>query len=176
MHLTNDHLSALYGRHSREIFHYLKRETGDSQAALDLVGETFAQAVRSRRRFRGKSLDEARSWLFGIARNLALDYRRKRRVERSAMDRLNLERSEIGTDDEAEPSIEQVWNLVEVSMSRLKDEYREAVRLRYLEGQTYAELADSLGVSEDVARARVSRGIRRMRELTDETARAEEQA
>lgn len=175
MKLTNDDLSTLYGRHSREIFRYLKRETGDSQAAIDLVGETFAQAVKGRRKFRGESLNEARAWLFGIARNLAHGFQKKQRIERNTMIRLGLERAEIEIDDD-ELTPEEASALVEESLSRVKDEYREAIRLRYLEGQSYATLADSLGVSEDVARARVSRGIRRMRQLAEEAPGAEEQA
>lgn len=175
MHLTNDHLSILYERHSRELFRYLKREVGDSHVALELVGETFAQAVSSRRKFKGNSLSEARPWLFGIARNLTLRYQLKSQVERRAMDRLGLERPELEPDAELELPPEAVSELVRKYLSGLKVEYREAVTLRYLEGQSYAQIAASLGTSEDVARARVSRGIKKMRQLAYETLRSQEQ-
>lgn len=173
MHLTNDHLSALYGRHSEELFRFFRREVGQSQAAVDLVGETFARAVRSRRRFRGKSLDDARPWLFGIARNLVRDYHRHDAVERRMMQKLELERAVIQSDPAEELSPDEASALVEESLAKLKPEYREAIELRYLANREYSSVAEELGISEDVARARVGRGIKRLRQLAYETARAE---
>lgn len=175
MHLSNDQLSTLYGRHSEELFRYVRREVADSQAAIDLVGETFAQAVRGRKKFRGDSLEDARSWLFGIARNLVRMYHKSGVVERKMMESLELERVQISTDpdEEIELTFEERATLVEESLVQLKPEYREAIELRYLSNREYSSIAEALGVTEDVARARVSRGIKRLRQLAFETERAE---
>lgn len=180
MHLTNDQLSTLYGRHSEELFRYFRHEVGERQTAIDLVGETFAQALHSRRKFRGDSLDDARAWLFGIARNLVRSYHRTGQAEQQMMESLALERAVIQTDiPEQELTPEEASALVEESLAQLKPEYREAIELRYLGNREYAHVAETLGVSEEVARARVSRGIKRLRELAVETRepkRAEESA
>ena len=47
---------------------------------------------------------------------------------------------------------------------RLGTEQRDILRLRVVEGRTYAEVAVELGISEDNARARVSRALRALRE------------
>lgn len=174
MYLSNDQLSTLYGRHSEELFRYFKREVCEPQAAVDLVGETFAQAVRGRKNFRGESLEDARAWLFGIARNLARSYHKRGVVEQKMMESLALERAVIQTDiEEPELSPEEAFVLVEESLAQLKPEYREAIELRYLANRDYPHVAEALGVSEAVARARVSRGIRRLRQLAYETGAAE---
>lgn len=175
MHLTNDQLSTLYGRHSEELFRFFRREVADSQAAIDLVGETFAQAVRGRKKFRGDSLEDARAWLFGIARNLVRTYHKRGVIERKMMESLGLERVEVSSDPDEEPELtaEETSALVEESLAQLKPEYREAIELRYLANREYSSVAEALGVTEDVARARVSRGIKRLRQLAFETERAE---
>lgn len=176
MHLSNDQLSTLYGRHSKELFRYFRREVSEPQAAIDLVGETFAQAVRGRNKFRGESLEDARGWLFGIARNLVRAYHKRGVVERKMMDSLAFERVLIPGDPvEAEQELtpEEASALVEESLAKLKPEYREAIELRYLANREYSSVAEALGVTEDVARARVSRGIKRLRQVAFEPGKAE---
>ena len=47
-----------------------------------------------------------------------------------------------------------------VELARLSVEQRDALRLRVVEERSYAQVADALGISEQAARARVSRGLR----------------
>lgn len=174
MTLTNEQLGTLYGRHSEELYRYFRSRVLDRQAAIDLVGETFAQAVKARKRYRGGSIDEAGPWLYGIARNLVSDYHRRGYAERKMMDRLKLERAVLQSDvEEPELTPEEASALVVESLEKLKPEYREAIELRYLANQEYAHVASALGVSEDVARTRVSRGIRRLRKLAFDAESAE---
>lgn len=169
MRLSNEQLSDLYDRHSEEIFRFARGEVGDSQAAIDLVGETFAQAVRGRSKFRGTTLDDARPWLFGIARRLILRYHRRGFVERKTMARLKLEQVVIQSNFEgADFAATEVAELVNASLADLRPEYREAIELRFLNEKSYSEMAESLGVSEDVARARVSRGLKRLRKSAND--------
>jgi RNA polymerase sigma factor (sigma-70 family) len=51
---------------------------------------------------------------------------------------------------------------VTAAFSELRPDQREALRLRVIEGKTYAEIVCTLGCSEDVVRARVSRGLKRL--------------
>jgi RNA polymerase sigma-70 factor (ECF subfamily) len=53
-------------------------------------------------------------------------------------------------------------------MTRIKPDYRECVQARILEQRSYSEIAASLGISEEVVRARVSRGLKQLKkELAD---------
>ena len=80
----------LYERHAERVHAFLLRRTGDPDAAHDLTAETFAQAWLSRARFRDEADGSAAPGLFGIARNVLLMSVRRRRLERSACERLGL--------------------------------------------------------------------------------------
>jgi RNA polymerase sigma-70 factor (ECF subfamily) len=57
---------------------------------------------------------------------------------------------------------------VAAALGELRPDQREALRLRVIEGKSYSEIAGALGCSEDVVRARVSRGLRRLAAQLDE--------
>jgi DNA-directed RNA polymerase specialized sigma24 family protein len=95
-------MGALYVRHCDELLVFFVRRTSDTEVALDLWGETFAQALASRGRFRGATEEEAGAWLFGIARHQLARYYRRGSAERRAMTRLGIERPTINPDTEAE--------------------------------------------------------------------------
>src|ERR671919_2136554 len=76
-----------YAAQSRELLAFFMRRTFDLEAARDLTAETFAQAFRHRRRFRGSTEAEAGAWLYGIARNQLSHYARAGQVERKALTR-----------------------------------------------------------------------------------------
>lgn len=60
----------LFVRHAGAIRAWLASEVRDRGIANDLLAETFAQAWRSRRRFKGTEPDDGLAWIYGIARNL----------------------------------------------------------------------------------------------------------
>jgi DNA-directed RNA polymerase specialized sigma24 family protein len=88
-------IGALYARHRDELLAFFVRRTSDTEVALDLWGETFAQALAGRGRYRGRSEEEAGAWLFGIARRQLARYYRRGSAERRAMTRLGIERPAI---------------------------------------------------------------------------------
>src|SRR3954470_1960844 len=59
----------LYDRYAEQMHAFHVRRTRDTEAALDLTAETFAQAWLHRRRFRDRAGGLAGPWLYGIARN-----------------------------------------------------------------------------------------------------------
>lgn len=160
-------MTVLYDLHAGDLLRFFARRTLDEQAAVDLVGETYAEALATRSGFRGKTLDDARPWLFGIARNLLKGYYRKGRVELETMQKLQLERVELSVEDAVEierhAALAEVRESITSALQKLKDEYREAVELRVMERLEYEEIAGRLNVSEDVVRARVSRGLKKLR-------------
>jgi len=133
---------------------------------MDLVAETFAKAFVSRGSFRGRDDRAAAAWLYAIARNELAAYFRRGAVEREAMEKLGLRLAAPSAED-----IERVEELAGLSatsdalaaeVERLPSGHREALRRRVIEDQSYAELAAALGISEQTARARVSRALRRL--------------
>jgi RNA polymerase sigma-70 factor (ECF subfamily) len=160
--------AVLYERHAAELLAFFVRRTFDPDVAVDLVAETFAIAFEDRRRFRGEDTAGARAWLYGIGHHrLALWFRRGR-IERRAVARLSVERRAL-TEAEYDriedlASSRELRERLRVEFDGLVSEHRDAVRLRVVEGMSYVDVARALGVSEETARARVSRALRALRE------------
>jgi RNA polymerase sigma factor (sigma-70 family) len=164
--LDDQLLAAGYRRDARRLLVWLTRRTYDAQLAVDLVGETYARAWESRRRFGGDPADPdaLAAWTFGIARHVLADALRRGRSERAALARLQVEPPQLAPDELAR--LEELAELgslratLAVALEDLSPEQRDAVRLRVVEELDYPAIARRLGISEEAVRARVSRGLR----------------
>jgi RNA polymerase sigma factor (sigma-70 family) len=158
--------SAFYAENAEAVLIYLARRCLDPEVAVDLMAETFAEAFANRHARRGRSDEEARAWVFGIARNLLANYFRRGRIERKALLRLGFQTPAVSPDDLAR--IEELADLAAVrsavaqQFASLSTQQRDALQLRVIDELPYAEVARRLAVSEDAARARVSRGLRQL--------------
>jgi RNA polymerase sigma factor (sigma-70 family) len=156
--------SVLYEREGEAVFSFLARRTMDAEVAVDLTAETFAIALRSWAKLRPLVAEQRRAWLFTVARRLHGRYVRRARVERRALERLGIQVPSIGADDLA--LIDERCGLGELraalglELERLSVTQRDALRLRVVEERPYTEVARCLGVTEETARTRVSRGLR----------------
>jgi RNA polymerase sigma factor (sigma-70 family) len=155
----------LFERHAESLLGYFARRTLDAEAAAELTAETFAQAFASRRRFRDHGADGI-AWLYGIGRNLLSRYFRSGAVYARARRRLGMPERTVGTDD-----YERIEELIDFAgiaheireaLAELSIDQREAVRLRAIDGLSYRDVAEKAGITEQTARARVSRGLRRI--------------
>lgn len=164
--------AAVYEREADAVLRFLALRTYDPQVALDLVAETFAQAYRARRRFRGSTDPEAGAWLYAIARAELSRFYRRGFAERRAVERLGWSLP-AWTDEDLEAVDHRVdqaarRRLLGDALEELSPGVRAAVRLRVVDELDHAEVARRLGVNEEAARARVSRGLRALA-ATDET-------
>jgi RNA polymerase sigma-70 factor (ECF subfamily) len=160
---AND-ISELYRSHARDLLLFFTRRVYDPEVALDLVAETFAAAFAVRGQFRGAENDQAIAWVYGIAHHQLGRYFRRGAVERRALAKLGVEVPAM-TDAEFERVIEltgldQLRGRVAAALASLPLDQRRALELRIVEERPYSELAEEMGISEQVARARVSRGLR----------------
>jgi RNA polymerase sigma factor (sigma-70 family) len=160
----------LYRRHAEDVLRYFARRTLDPEAAAELTAETFAQAFASRRRFR----EQGRGglvWLYGIGRHLLSRYFRTGAVDARARRRLGVPERLISEEDyeriEELIDFEQVGRAIASAFSVLSEEQRDALTLRVVEGRPYNEVAEHLSCSVETARARVSRGLRRLARVLD---------
>jgi RNA polymerase sigma-70 factor (ECF subfamily) len=161
----------LYDRHARELVSFFARRTGDPQLALDLLGDTFLAAFAARGRCSALAPEHQAAWLYRIAANKLADHFRRGASERRA-----LARAGEGLRALSEAEYERVEQLaaaselhgrVSAALEHLSAEQDEAIRSRVLGERSYAEVAEDLGVSEQAARARVSRGLQVLRRVLD---------
>jgi RNA polymerase sigma-70 factor (ECF subfamily) len=163
--------TSFYDAHADGVLRFFARRTYDVEIARDLTAETFAQAFRGRDGFRGHGEVEAAAWLYGIARHLLTRYIRRGIVERKALRQLGIELPELDERD-IERVVElaglaELHDAVAGAFGQLQPEQRDAVQLRIVDEQSYAEIAERLGISEQTARARVSRGLRQLAATLD---------
>jgi RNA polymerase sigma factor (sigma-70 family) len=169
--------SDFYAEHSPQLLAFFTRRTFEVEAARDLTAETFAQAFEHRRRFRGMTDAEAGAWLYGIARHQLSRYARTGVVARKAVNRLGIQLPTVSEDDYDRivelAGLAQLRERVAAAFDGLSDDQRDALRLRVVDERPYSEVARTLGISEQTARARVSRALRRLADAIDLTSVAE---
>lgn len=155
----------LFERHAEAMLAFFARRTLDAESAAELVAETFAEAFSSRGRFRDQGVDGA-AWLYGIGRHQLSRYFRSGAVDARARRRLAMPERPVSAEDyeriEELIDFEQVRGEIRGALSALPEDQREAVILRVIDDKGYREVAEELGCTEPTARARVSRGLRRI--------------
>jgi len=157
----------LVRRHQDRVFHYALYLLPSWQDAEDVTQETFLQACRNLKRFRGDA--SFATWLLAIARTqVALWYRRRKR-QREVIEVIDLTQA-----DPAPPALLQIE--IRSAVAALPTGYREAIVLRYVNGLDLVEVAKALGISAGAAGVRLHRARKLLREslgpvLTEEVRR-----
>jgi RNA polymerase sigma-70 factor, ECF subfamily len=154
----------LYTRTSPRVYAYVASLLRDRVAAEDVTAQAFERAYRKRRSYRaGRGTMEA--WLFGIARNAALDElrRRKRRAG------LETDPEDVGRptpDDHAELALRR--QVVRVALASLDGRERDLIALKFAGGLSNAEIGRVLGMSESAVGTRLHRTVTKLREACHE--------
>jgi len=154
-----DSFEALYRATADDLYAYVATLVRDRAAAEDVVAAAFERAYR-RLHTHDERRGSRRQWLFGIARNAALDeLRRRRRVAALAADPAA---DEPARDDDAADPVRRAT--VRAALARLEPRDRELVALKFFAGLDNAEIAGVLGISPSNAGTRLHRAVHRLRE------------
>lgn len=138
---------------------FLSRLCGDSDTAADLAQETFIAVWRSIDSFRGRS--SFRTWVFGIAYHQFLRYRDRRGVETTQLEDIE---QQCSSGPQAIVEEAEAGSRVREAVDALPDLYREVVCLTHLEGLTYREAGEVLGISIGTVKSRMNAAFRMLRE------------
>jgi RNA polymerase sigma-70 factor (ECF subfamily) len=157
---------ALYRKYLAQVYSYAYYELGDHHDAEDATERTFLLALSALPRFEerarpadGEGASTFRVWLFQIARNVIANLRRTRRRRPeasldSALDMPGPHDVEARAARQAEA--DDAW----AAVSRLPDDRRRALVLRFVDEMSTAEIAGVLGRSEGAVRVLIHRGLR----------------
>jgi RNA polymerase sigma-70 factor, ECF subfamily len=160
-----DRFEALYRSSRDDVYAYVATLLHDRAAAEDVTALAFERAYRRRLTFDRRRGHE-RAWLFGIARNAALDELRRRRRLATLVTEPQ-DGAEATVDDGAEVALRRT--AVRAAIATLPAREREIVALKFHGGLSNAELARVLGVSESGAGTLLYRTMEKLRKACDET-------
>ena len=139
-------IEQLYLTYRQDVYRYLCSLTRGTGEPEDLLSETFLRALKRLPFYRGDA--SARTWLFGIARNVWLESLRRQRPQLNLDDLMDwyLE-DRFAADTDARAMLDRVRAL----LAQKDERSRRVVYLR-AEGYSYAEIAQKLAISENSAR------------------------
>jgi RNA polymerase sigma-70 factor (ECF subfamily) len=154
-----DTFEELYRRAFPRVYAYVATLLRDASAAEEVTAQSFERAYRKRRQYK-PGRGSADAWLFGIARNAALDELR-RLGRRAAL--------EAEPEDAAAPGEERLVlrAAVRTALATLEPHERDLVALKFSAGLTNAEIAGVIGASESNAGTRLHRVIEKLRKACD---------
>jgi len=166
-----DFLRALVGQYQFRLVRYFIYLLGKRDSVDDLVQETWLRVLERGSSYDGRSRFEP--WLFTIARNLAIDHMRKRRVFSIDSNHSPEQELEALTPVSNAPSpFEQAARTEDAqrlahSLQMLEPIYREALVLRFQEDLSLQEMAGVIGASVSTVSSRIYRGLAALRAQLD---------
>jgi RNA polymerase sigma factor (sigma-70 family) len=160
-----DGFDALFRAHSTAVVGYLRaRHVSDPD---DLANEVFVRAFRNIHTVQVDS-DRFRSWLYGIAHNVAIDdgRRRRRRLNETSLDeQVDAQLAAAGGDVEAEAITELERQLVRTLLAGLAPDQRDVLLLRVFSDLSVAQTAAVVDKSYEAVKALQRRGIASLRRV-----------
>lgn len=157
----------LYDHYQPSVYRFLYYRTRSVVVAEDLCSETFFRALRNMPSFRWQGKDFG-AWLMTIARNLATDHFKAGRT------RLEMTTEDMGQHDDATEGPENAVlasltnEILLESLTKLPNEQRDCLIMRFLQGMSIAETAAALGRSDGAIKQLQLRGVRNLAKLMPE--------
>jgi RNA polymerase sigma-70 factor (ECF subfamily) len=150
----------LYERTFPRVYAYVASLLRDRSAAEDVTAQAFERAYRKQRSYRAArgSMD---AWVFGIARNAALDELRKRK-RRAKLEGDPEDVHAAAPEDQADMALRR--ESVRAALASLSGQERDLIALKFAGGLSNGEIARVLRMSESNVGTRLHRSITKLRE------------
>lgn len=160
-----DLVEGAFRRHRDEIYRYLLRRTGSHLEAEELTQRVYLDAAEALSKTRPSSV---LAWLYVVAERRFIDeVRRHKRTPRM----VSFDQSESAPEI-ADPRQEAgllygpaTARAIAKALQALSDEDRRVITLHLLEGEPFAVIAKRYGTTEDAAKMRFSRALKKVREI-----------
>lgn len=159
-----DAFGEIYKLYFKKIYRYCSFNLYDNSAAQDICQETFVKAWKSIKNFNtGEPNWSIQAFLFKIARNLIIDKARSKK-EFSLNEFEDLESNENLYD-----SLEKTEKrkLIEEAISKLNDEEKQIIILRYFEEMDSKQVSKILGVKDGALRVRQYRTVQKLKTILE---------
>lgn len=150
----------IYEKHYHDVYHFLLYFTGNQDETEDLTQEVFIRVIKSISRFEQRS--DMKTWLFAIAKYVAIDHHRKKRLQ--SFFSHNWLRKLASTEGlpEREAESREVEAELLSAIQALPPHYRMVVILRGIKGYSVKETADILDYSESQVKVALHRALKKL--------------
>ena len=152
----------LIRRYQDRLVHSLELALGSRDDALEVAQQAFVLAWKKLSSFRRESAFY--SWLYRIARNVAISRIRKPQIHSGSLDHLHeaagfepTDQSTESAPDHAMQQVEQI-QLVRNALQEIPEEFRQPLVLKEIDGLTYEEISKILDIPLGTVRSRIFRG------------------
>ena len=162
--LNSDSFESLFKSHLGDLVGFVCSYVNDEEVAKDIVHDVFLVVLKNQ-----KKLDTSyslKSYLFTLSKNYALNYLKHLRVV--AMNEREVVEALQNADEELDDYEQRMARLNE-KLDELPEKQREVLMKCFVEGQTYKDVADGMGISVNSVKTHISRGLKFLRnELKEE--------
>lgn len=159
--------AAVYAEQLPRVYNYFRFKVGEGPLAEDLTAQTFEKAWRGRERYRG-DLGAFSTWLFTIARNVAVSHFRQHRDRNLPLDHLTTQPHDLPLEDVVQRRSDLAR--LQVLLAHLPTRERELIELKYGAALTNRAIAKLTGLSESNVGVLLHRTVRRLRAAWEEEA------
>ncbi len=163
-----DAFAELVARYQRPVIHFCQRMVGSRQDAEDIAQDSFVRVYRYLDRLEPAA--KFSTLLFGIARNLALNFirdsgRRGRTVTHSLTN--DDQREQLIEDEHLRPDravrLKEIDEMIEAGLALLSPKHREVLILRELQGMDYSSIAEVVKCRKGTVKSRIARAREQLR-------------
>lgn len=156
----NQRIRVIYETHYWDVYYFLLHFTGNQNETEDLTQDVFTSLLRALPKYDGRVA--IKTWLFSIAKYIAIDYYRKQKLKFFFSEkRLGKLKSNEGVPEVELSHKEELWQLKR-ALQKLKPQYRMVIILRSIRGCSVKETAELLGISEAKVKVDYHRGLKQL--------------
>ncbi|MDQ5901670.1 MAG: hypothetical protein QG580_385 [Patescibacteria group bacterium] len=152
-----------YEEFSDAIFRYAFFQTSNREVALDIAQDTFIKTWQYLQK--GEEIENIKAFLYRVAKNLIIDYRRKKKS--SSLDEIMETGLDFKTDEDIEEEKQKEFEKQKVikTIDQIDEKYKEIVLMRYVEEMSIKEIGETLGLSDNHVSVMIHRGVDKLKKL-----------
>lgn len=168
---NNKAFDLLLSRNQSKLFSYILFVVHDQDVANDIFQETFVKVVMKLQQGRYTPSGKFGAWVMRIAHNVIMDWYRDQRIDRMVEVAKDNDLSNISSHEVLQDSIEndfvrlQVLSDVKKMMNNLPAPQREVVYMRFFQGMSFKEIAETTEVSINTSLGRMRYAILNLRRM-----------
>ncbi|PLR76353.1 RNA polymerase sigma factor SigX [Bacillus sp. V3-13] len=161
----------LYTKYHQDVFQFLFYMVRNREQAEDLVQEVYIRVLKSYERFEGKSSEK--TWLFSIARNVAIDFFRKQKGwKQRLLDRFDWSTQQVMDEQPIPEEVAMQNEEIRAMYGCLEQctvDQRMVITMRYIQGMSISETAEALDWTESKVKTTQHRALKVLKKRMEES-------